>query len=247
MPTIRRYWTASRCSTGCTEQTLRIRCTITEKEFIPPARQHSHHRVCVAVSVCGTFEGCVDRCVRSSRRMRGNGKAVDRSRSATDVARGTHLLVVPGRAQSSRLVSRGKSKSRRQKQKRSVDSLSDSEQFAAIALRDRSRVSRRGVEPQPSWANSVSRAVQCSARTCSRCSRASHATCWKTSLRVFLKRRDRAHCQETPSARGEIRHWVISKIPMWADNSGQVTHVITVGEEVTDRVEANRAIARAEN
>jgi two-component system NtrC family sensor kinase len=52
--------------------------------------------------------------------------------------------------------------------------------------------------------------------------------------------------QETPSPNGEIRHWVISKIPMWTDNSGQVTHVITVGEEVTDRVEANRAIARAE-
>jgi two-component system NtrC family sensor kinase len=52
--------------------------------------------------------------------------------------------------------------------------------------------------------------------------------------------------QETPSARGDIRHWLISKIPMWADNSGQVSHVITVGEEVTDRVEANRAIARAE-
>lgn len=52
--------------------------------------------------------------------------------------------------------------------------------------------------------------------------------------------------QETPSAKGDIRHWVISKIPMWADNTGQVSHVITVGEEVTDRVEANRAIARAE-
>jgi two-component system NtrC family sensor kinase len=39
---------------------------------------------------------------------------------------------------------------------------------------------------------------------------------------------------------------MISKIPMWADNSGQVSHVITVGEETTDRVEANRAIARAE-
>ena len=52
--------------------------------------------------------------------------------------------------------------------------------------------------------------------------------------------------QETPSPKGDIRHWVISKIPMWADNSGQVSHVITVGEEVTDRVEANRAIARAE-
>ena len=52
--------------------------------------------------------------------------------------------------------------------------------------------------------------------------------------------------QETPSPKGDIRHWIISKIPMWADNSGQVTHVITVGEEITDRVEANRAIARAE-
>src|SRR5215207_8867530 len=52
--------------------------------------------------------------------------------------------------------------------------------------------------------------------------------------------------QETPTGKGDIRHWVISKIPMWADNTGQVTHVITVGEEVTDRVEANRAIARAE-
>ncbi len=52
--------------------------------------------------------------------------------------------------------------------------------------------------------------------------------------------------QETPSTKGDIRHWVISKIPMWADNTGQVSHVITVGEEVTDQVEANRAIARAE-
>ena len=52
--------------------------------------------------------------------------------------------------------------------------------------------------------------------------------------------------QETPSPKGDIRHWVISKIPMWADNTGKVSHVITVGEEVTDRVEANRAIARAD-
>jgi len=52
--------------------------------------------------------------------------------------------------------------------------------------------------------------------------------------------------QETPTGKGEVRHWVISKIPMWADNTGHVSHVITVGEEVTDRVEANRAVARAE-
>jgi two-component system NtrC family sensor kinase len=52
--------------------------------------------------------------------------------------------------------------------------------------------------------------------------------------------------QETTTGRGEIRNWLISKIPMWADSSGEVSHVITVGEEVTDRVEANRAVARAE-
>jgi two-component system NtrC family sensor kinase len=52
--------------------------------------------------------------------------------------------------------------------------------------------------------------------------------------------------QETPSPKGDIRHWMISKIPMWADNTGEVSHVITVGEEITDRVEANRAIARAD-
>jgi two-component system NtrC family sensor kinase len=52
--------------------------------------------------------------------------------------------------------------------------------------------------------------------------------------------------QETPSPKGDIRHWVISKIPMWADMTGEVSHVITVGEDVTDRVEANRAVARAE-
>jgi len=52
--------------------------------------------------------------------------------------------------------------------------------------------------------------------------------------------------QETPSPKGDLRHWVISKIPMWADDTGQVSHVITVGEDVTDRVEANRAVARAE-
>jgi two-component system NtrC family sensor kinase len=52
--------------------------------------------------------------------------------------------------------------------------------------------------------------------------------------------------QETTTKSFETRHWLISKIPMWADTSGEVTHVITVGEEITDRVEANQAVARAE-
>jgi two-component system NtrC family sensor kinase len=52
--------------------------------------------------------------------------------------------------------------------------------------------------------------------------------------------------QETVTTLGETKHWLISKIPMWIDDSGQVSHVITVGEEITARVEANRAVARAE-
>lgn len=52
--------------------------------------------------------------------------------------------------------------------------------------------------------------------------------------------------QETLSQDGEERHWLISKIPMRADNSNRVSHVIAVGEEITARVKADRGIARAE-
>ena len=51
---------------------------------------------------------------------------------------------------------------------------------------------------------------------------------------------------ETATQDGEIKHWLISKIPMWIDREGGVSHVITVGEDITDRVEANRAVAGAE-
>jgi two-component system NtrC family sensor kinase len=50
----------------------------------------------------------------------------------------------------------------------------------------------------------------------------------------------------TAAANGDMKHWLISKIPMWIDRSGEVSHVITIGEEITARVEANRAVARAE-
>jgi two-component system NtrC family sensor kinase len=50
---------------------------------------------------------------------------------------------------------------------------------------------------------------------------------------------------ETATANG-IKHWLISKIPMWIDRSGEVSHVITIGEDISSRVEANRAVARAE-
>lgn len=52
--------------------------------------------------------------------------------------------------------------------------------------------------------------------------------------------------QETVSPRGDTNHWLISKIPMRADEGNQVTHVITVGENITARVKSDRAVARSE-
>ena len=52
--------------------------------------------------------------------------------------------------------------------------------------------------------------------------------------------------QETVTEKGDTNHWLISKIPMRADENDEVTHVITVGENITARVKAHRAVARAE-
>lgn len=52
--------------------------------------------------------------------------------------------------------------------------------------------------------------------------------------------------QESTDPAGATKHWLVSKIPMRTDDGQTPSHVITVGEDVTDRVEANRAVARAE-
>ena len=52
--------------------------------------------------------------------------------------------------------------------------------------------------------------------------------------------------QESVTESGETNHWLISKIPMRADENDEVSHVITVGENITARVKAHRAVARAE-
>ena len=52
--------------------------------------------------------------------------------------------------------------------------------------------------------------------------------------------------QETVTKSGDTNHWLISKIPMRAAESNEVSHVITVGENVTARVKSERAVARAE-
>lgn len=52
--------------------------------------------------------------------------------------------------------------------------------------------------------------------------------------------------QQTASEDGSTKHWIVSKIPMADEETGAVTHVITVGEDVTARVDAIHAVGRAE-
>lgn len=52
--------------------------------------------------------------------------------------------------------------------------------------------------------------------------------------------------QQTVADDGSTKHWVVSKVPMKNAETDEVTHVITVGEDVTVRVEAIHAIGRAE-
>jgi two-component system NtrC family sensor kinase len=52
--------------------------------------------------------------------------------------------------------------------------------------------------------------------------------------------------QQTVDQSGSTQHWMVSKIPMRDETTGEVTHVITVGEDVTMRVEAIHAAGRAE-
>ena len=52
--------------------------------------------------------------------------------------------------------------------------------------------------------------------------------------------------QRTTNEDGTTIHWLVSKVPMPDKETGEITHVITVGEDVTVRVEAIHAVGRAE-
>lgn len=52
--------------------------------------------------------------------------------------------------------------------------------------------------------------------------------------------------QRTTDENGLTKHWMVSKVPMFNKATGEVTHVISVGEDITLRVEAIQAGARAE-
>ena len=52
--------------------------------------------------------------------------------------------------------------------------------------------------------------------------------------------------QQTVSEDGSTKHWMVSKVPMTDAETGEVTHVITVGEDITTRVEAIHAVGRAD-
>jgi len=51
--------------------------------------------------------------------------------------------------------------------------------------------------------------------------------------------------QESRAPDGTTRHWLVSKVPMRIDGD-EVSHVISVGEDITERVLASRAVARTE-
>lgn len=52
--------------------------------------------------------------------------------------------------------------------------------------------------------------------------------------------------QRTTDDTGATKHWMVSKVPMRDESNNEITHVITVGEDVTTRVEAIHAVGRAE-
>ena len=52
--------------------------------------------------------------------------------------------------------------------------------------------------------------------------------------------------QQTAADDGLSKHWMVSKVPMLNADTKKVTHVITVGEDITARVEAIHAVNRAE-
>jgi two-component system NtrC family sensor kinase len=52
--------------------------------------------------------------------------------------------------------------------------------------------------------------------------------------------------QQTVADDGSTRYWMVSKVPMRNEDTGEVTHVITVGEDITVRVDAIQAVNRAE-
>ena len=52
--------------------------------------------------------------------------------------------------------------------------------------------------------------------------------------------------QRTVDENGATKHWMVSKVPMRDRETGEITHVITVGEDVSMRVEAIHAAGRAE-
>jgi two-component system NtrC family sensor kinase len=63
---------------------------------------------------------------------------------------------------------------------------------------------------------------------------------------AFRTGRIQRYEQQTIAEDGSTKHWLISKVPMRDPESGEVTHVITVGEDVTMRVEAMHAMSRTE-
>ena len=72
------------------------------------------------------------------------------------------------------------------------------------------------------------------------------ANCKQEFERAFETGRIERIEQRTIDEGGTTNHWMVSKVPMRDKETKEITHVITVGEDVTVRVEAIHAVGRAE-
>ena len=63
---------------------------------------------------------------------------------------------------------------------------------------------------------------------------------------IFLTGEIKRIEQHATDENGTTKHWLISKVPMRDQLSNEITHVITIGEDVTTRVEALQAAGKAE-
>jgi two-component system, NtrC family, sensor kinase len=64
--------------------------------------------------------------------------------------------------------------------------------------------------------------------------------------RIFRTGKIQRTEQKIVDADGVMRHWLISKVPIHDPKTNEVTHIIAIGEDITARVEAIQAIARAD-
>ncbi len=68
----------------------------------------------------------------------------------------------------------------------------------------------------------------------------------KSELQEVFKADEIRHFEVESTASGERRYYRLTKVPMHVSKTGEVTHVITVGEDITEQKQIREQIAHAE-